>query len=466
MNGQSFHNRLTLLAATLLSMLCAEALLSRSALAYQGSRASEDLFPPSMKLASKAVRASTVTVRVDRTPTLRLLKSLNPKDSDESNTPVANSKRLVTVFSGVLVKQGFVAAPLFLPNTENPEVRITLPDGEQTIGTPRILDEYSGLAILSIKDLTIPPLKCCESSEPVVGDWVVSGAAWGRENALISLGMISGIGYRVPNVRVESPPMIVCDLRAAETSKGSGVVAANGKLIGIVMAVSGDQKWTYVVPSTHIHRLLRSLAQHEKRKDFSKDDILVLKRQVPRLGMRIDSTDWNNDSRSYKIEVGSVVPKGPSDQAGLKKGDQIKSVNGKVVRSQYDVVRDFYNRQPGDRIVMGIIRGKQKLETTIVLGGGFKASGDSISKLKDYIKPPPKKNDQEKLVETPVKPAFSQLVNYSIQNLAPTLCYDSVEIRELLDSLSRERSKNVELQSRVDDLESKLNQLIKKLDDK
>lgn len=432
----------------------------------------QDLLPVSMKLASKAVRASTVTVRVDREPTLRLLKQSGQQQQSQPENPEKTdgrkSPRSVAVFSGVLVKQGFVATPLFLPNSADPEVRITLPDGEQTIGRPRILDEYSGLAIISIKDHPIPCLKCCESSEPVVGDWVVSGAAWGRHEALVSLGMISGLGYRLPNSRAEAPPMIVCDLRAAQTSKGSGVVSANGKLIGIVMAVSNDQKWTYVVPASHIHRLLRSLAQYEKRPDTDPKDILVLKRQVPRLGVRIDSGDWNPDSRSYDIIVQSVATNGPADHAGLKKGDRIKSVNGKVVRACYDVGRDFLNHQPGDEISFGIIRDNQKLDVSVILGGGFSASGDNILKLKDYIKPEIEldKKDANPASGRSSRREHSQLVNYSIQNLAPTPCFDSDAFRVLLDALESERNRNTELKSRISDLEAKVDRLIEILEKK
>lgn len=428
-------------------------------------------FPTSMQRAARAVRASTVTIRVDRN--LPLADS-EPSDEAESGQEPGDPsrdndrqpRRSVAVFSGVLVKQGFVVTPLFLPHPKRPEVRITLPDGEQTIGRPRILDEYSGLAIISINDHAIPCLKCCASSEPAVGDWVVSGAAWGREEALVSLGMISGIGYRLPHSTIEPPPMIVCDLRVAQTSKGAGVVGANGKLVGIVMAVSNDRKWTYVVPASHIDRLLRSLALHESRPGSSSDDILVLKREVPRLGVRIENCNRNEDLETYDVVVKAIASNSPAEQAGLVVEDQIKSVNGKVVRAWIDIARDLRIRQPGDEIELGIIRDGASQTLSVVLGGGFATPADKIEKLKDYIQPEIDRDDPSKSTGrwTDSQLATNPLINYSNQNLAPAPCGDSAAIERLTDALQVERQQNAELRSKLEVLESRLNLLIEKLE--
>lgn len=418
------------------------------------------MMPASMKLAASTCRASTVTIRVDRA-----VSSRTPPLKGDAKDPATRS---VAVFSGVLVKQGFVATPLFLPNVKKPEVRITLPNGEQTIGRPRILDEYSGLAILSIKDHTIPCLRCCESSEPEVGDWIVSGAAWGREQALVSLGMISGIGYRLPNAKVEPPPMIVCDIRAAQTSKGSGIVAANGKLVGIVMAVSNDGKWTYAVPAKHIHRLLRSLASHEKRPDAVKGEILVLKRQVPEMGVGINSI-WDAKAEKYDLVVSKTVLNGPVDQAGILVGDKINSVNGRVVRAWYDVVRDTTNRQPGDKIKLGIIRDDQKFDVSVVLGGGFAASGKNILRLSEYITPEIELDhlSGQRIAQRNERSRANQLLNYSTENLSPPDCtQNSLLVGELLKMLEVERAKNRVLNEKVDLLEAKFDQLIRRIEDK
>ena len=408
----------------------------------------------SMKIAARAVRASTVTIRVDRRPTLAHIGS----GSHQTGHAVA-------VFSGVLVKKGFVVTPLFLPDPQQPDIRITLPDGRQTTGRPRILDEYSGLALLAIDDHTVPSLSCCETSEPRVGDCVVNGAAWGRQQALVSFGMISGIGYRLPSSTVEPPPMIVCDIRAAQTSKGSGVVAANGRLIGVVMAISRDRKWTYVVPASHIQRLFRSLAQHEKQAQKDGDEILVLKRQVPRLGMRLEGV-WNSDQKQYEVFVKTIVKKGPGDLAGLRVGDRIHSVNGRVIRAVYDVGRDFVNLQPGDRILLGVERDREDYSFALVLGGGFAASGDRILRLSDYIQPEIRLSERQdrQSVASGERQSANQLVHHSRQNLALDEPSNEEKVQQLLEQLKIEKSRNRDLEQKVERLEKRFEQLLQKLE--
>ena len=408
--------------------------------------------PLSLERAAKAVRGSTVTIRVFR-----------PDTSDDRSIALeqqgaashdSNKQRSVAVFSGVMIHDGFVAAPLFLPDPKNPIVRMTLPDGKQAIGRPRILDEYSGLSIIQIDDIDAPILKLCNAKAPKVGSWVVSGSAWGGREALVSFGMVSGVDFRYPAANLVLPPLIVCDLRAAETSKGSGIVSSEGKLIGMVMDVSDDNRWTYAVPVCHLHDLIRTHQEMKATGKFESDDVLVLKRQIPIVGIRTDCRRWNAERQVFDCVVTRVRENTPAEAAGLKKGDILLGLNNLSRRHGLDIFGEIRVRQAGDKVTFNVLRDGDEKEIELTLGGRYKSTIDRIVRLRDLGISP------DNLAKSNGSGRETQLWNIAKKNLAPPSCYSYDKLQCLTESLSKEQQKNAALLERMIQMEKKLQTLV------
>lgn len=408
--------------------------------------------PTSLERATKAVLANTVTIRVFR-----------PEDNDadekelkkDARVKVKKTARSVAVFSGVIIRGGFVAAPLFLPDPKNPTVRLTLPNGKQAIGRPRILDEYSGLAIIQIDEIETPPLKLCNAKKPKVGSWVVSGSAWGGREALVSFGIVSGVDFRYPDAKLVLPPLLVCDLQASKTSKGSGIVSAEGKLIGIVMDVSKDNRWTYAVPVCHLHNLIRTHQEIKATGKFDVNEVLVLKRQRPFVGINTDCGRWNTERLVHDCVVTSVNKNSPAEKAGLLKDDILIGMNDLSRRHGMDFVGEIRIRQPGDTVRFNILRDGNEKEIELTLGGRYKSTSDRIVRLRDLGSSP------NQLVNAKNSGANAQLWNIAKKNLEPPSCdsYDKIEC--LSESLQQERKRNAELHERMQQMEDKLERLLK-----
>ncbi|MCH5374509.1 MAG: S1C family serine protease, partial [Planctomycetes bacterium] len=120
----------------------------------------------------------------------------------------------------------------------------------------RVLDEYTGLALLET-DRAMPGTITCTDALPPIGSWVLSAAAWGTEPPAVSVGILGADERTLPGTNY--PPLLQCDLRTAETSSGAGVVDGKGHLIGVVVATDaeqGNRGWTYAVPAAHVQRLM------------------------------------------------------------------------------------------------------------------------------------------------------------------------------------------------------------------
>src|ERR1700691_1758173 len=67
------------------------------------------------------------------------------------------------------------------------------------------------------------------------------------------------------------------------------------------------------------------------------------------------------------VTVSNVVSGTPADQAGLKIGDTITSVDGREVKSGDDLVADIASRKPGSKAKLAFVRNGKKEDATVTI---------------------------------------------------------------------------------------------------
>ena len=67
------------------------------------------------------------------------------------------------------------------------------------------------------------------------------------------------------------------------------------------------------------------------------------------------------------VTVSNVVSGSPAEEAGLKIGDTITSVDGKDVKSGDDLVADIASRKPGSKAKLTFVRNGKKADTTVTI---------------------------------------------------------------------------------------------------
>jgi serine protease Do len=67
------------------------------------------------------------------------------------------------------------------------------------------------------------------------------------------------------------------------------------------------------------------------------------------------------------VTVSSVVAGSPADQAGLKVGDTITTVDGKKVSKGSELVADIASRKPGAKVQLGFVRNGKQQDTTVTI---------------------------------------------------------------------------------------------------
>lgn len=328
--------------------------------------------------AAQKAQNATVTVRIwsnvraeqaNETPTRREPIVGTPTVPPPSTT---SSVPAVTVCSGVCVREGRVITAAMAGS--DTRIRLTLPGGKQADAKVQVIDEYSGLALLKADTKTLQPLAPAEQSVAVGGN-VLTAAAWGVEQPLVSQGIVGGVDRTRPGGNY--PPLLQCDLRTMETSSGSAVVNQAGQLLGIVVAADdadARRGWTYAVPVSHVERILRSADEQQG------DGVLVLKRRRPVVGMVLDQ-------EGEAIVVQRLTPNGPAEKAGFKIGDQIITTEGVAIRSVYQAVLPSLYKQPGDTMTFRVVRDGAMQDVKVILGGGVEFSSMPFDLALDLIQP-------------------------------------------------------------------------------
>ena len=77
--------------------------------------------------------------------------------------------------------------------------------------------------------------------------------------------------------------------------------------------------------------------------------------------------DENNPNRDYRSRVGRVEPGSPADNAGLKAGDVITSLDGKAVGTAEDFIGILRQKKPGDTVDVVYFRDKDRHTATVTL---------------------------------------------------------------------------------------------------
>jgi S1-C subfamily serine protease len=323
---------------------------------------------PSLEQASRKLLDATVTVRV-RNP-IGDDDVGQPAEADPAADPVVAA---VTVCTGIVVDKRLVISPVFA--AADSQIRITLRTGQQLTAVPKVLDQYTGLALLETQQ-DLPGRIARTDDPPAAGAWVLSAAAWGTEGPAVSVGILSASQRTLAGTNY--PPLLQCDLRTAETSSGAGVVDRQGHLIGIVVATDAQHDhrgWTYAVPSNHIQRLLTV-----REEDPDRAGVVILKRRRPVIGMVLDGVEDT-------VVVSRVFEQSPAERAGIRVGDQMIAADGTMIRSVYQAVRPMLFKQPGDTMTFQIQRDGKTMETTVVLGGGIELPAAPFANVRQYLRP-------------------------------------------------------------------------------
>ncbi len=229
----------------------------------------------------------------------------------------------------------------------------------KVIGT----DQETDLAVIKVDvDKPLPAAKMGNSDGMQVGDWVLAiGSPFGQAGT-VTAGIVSAKGRDiVPGRQFQS--FIQTDAAINPGNSGGPLVNLNGEVIGINTAILSETNAYagigFALPSKTVVDVYNQLTGPEHK--VSRGSI----------GIMFDAVENPAIARVYGggagVPISSVVAGSPADQAGLKVGDTITSVDGKKVSKGSELVSDIAARKPGSKVTLGFIRNGKPQEATVTI---------------------------------------------------------------------------------------------------
>src|SRR5579862_2937537 len=229
----------------------------------------------------------------------------------------------------------------------------------KVIGT----DQETDLAVIKVDvDRVLPSAKMGNSDSMQVGDWVLAvGSPFGLSET-VTAGIVSAKGRDIVPGR-QFQTFIQTDAAINPGNSGGPLVNMNGEIIGINTAILSETNAYagigFALPSKTVVEVYNQLTGPEHK--VSRGSI----------GIMFDAVENPAIARVYGsgsgVTVSSVVAGTPADQAGLKVGDTITTVDGKKVSKGSELVADIASRKPGSKVTLGFLRNGKPQEATVTI---------------------------------------------------------------------------------------------------
>jgi len=264
------------------------------------------------------------------------------------------------------------------------EIQVTFLDGTIVEATLVGTDPYSDMAVIEVDvpEYLLSPVEFAPSSGLLVGEQVIAlGNPFGLENTM-TVGIVSATGRQMnaPG-RYAIIDVIQTDAAINPGNSGGPLLNSEGRVVGMNTAILSETRQFsgigFAIPSDTILREAPVIIE-EGRFDHAYLGISGID-LLPEIRELMDFDDSIKGALVTDLTEG-----GPADTAGLKGGDRQKTLDGFVINIGGDViigvegktVRSFYDLvvilergyRPGDVVTLTVIRDSAVIEIDLELG--------------------------------------------------------------------------------------------------
>ncbi|GAB3214673.1 Do family serine endopeptidase [Pseudaeromonas pectinilytica] len=254
--------------------------------------------------------------------------------------------------SGVIIDsdKGYVITNFHVIQ-EADEIKVTLKDGREFTAKKIGEDQQSDIALLQIKAKDLNQVKLANSDQLRVGDFAIAiGNPFGLGQTVTS-GIVSALGRSGLNIE-NLENFIQTDAAINSGNSGGALINLRGELIGINTAILGPNGGNigigFAIPSNMVKDLTDQIIKYG---EVRRGVLGVMGGELTTDLAKAFGYDKQNGAF-----VSQVMPGSAADNAGIKAGDIIVSINDNPVRSFGELRAKVATMGAGKVVNLGIIR--------------------------------------------------------------------------------------------------------------
>jgi Do/DeqQ family serine protease len=243
------------------------------------------------------------------------------------------------------------------------EIQITLHDGKEYAATLVGSDPEADVALLKVDAKNLTEIAMADSDKLRVGDFAVAiGNPFGLGQTVTS-GIISALGRT--GLGIEGyEDFIQTDASINPGNSGGALVNLNGDLIGINTAIiaaggQGNVGIGFAIPINMVRQIVDQLIEFgEVRRGMLG---VIMQNLTPELakafGLELNSG----------VVISKVIEGSAAEEAGLKAGDVVVSINGEPIKSASAMRNAVGMLRVGEKMKMEVIRDDRRKTLTAVI---------------------------------------------------------------------------------------------------
>ena len=250
-------------------------------------------------------------------------------------------------------------------------VTVTLKDGRTFNGQVMGADPVTDVAVVKIDATNLPTATLGNSDQLQPGEWTIAiGNPLGLDNT-VTQGILSATSRSsgdvgLPNERVK---FLQTDAAINPGNSGGPLLNAEGQVIGINTAIiQNAQGLGFAIP------INRAKAIADQLISTGKVEHPYLGVQLVTLTPEVKDTINKNPNSDMTVEdtqgvlIVKVQPDSPADQAGIRSGDVITTIDNKPVKTADEVQQAVENSQIGNSLQLKVKRNGAPVDITVKSG--------------------------------------------------------------------------------------------------
>jgi Do/DeqQ family serine protease len=258
-------------------------------------------------------------------------------------------------------------------------VNVTLNDNREFEATIVGTDPSTDLALLKIEAENTPFISFGNSDIVKIGEWVLAVGNPFNLTSTVTAGIVSA---KARNINILGTPgaiesFIQTDAAVNMGNSGGALVNMNGELIGVNAAIASNTGsyagYSFAIPVNIVKKVVDDLLNFGV---VQRAYMGVTIREVDSKLVKEKDLDMANG-----VYIESVSDNGGANDAGIKEGDVIVSVNDFPVKSNAELLEIIGQHKPGDVVSVKVHRNNQEQDFRVELRN--QAGSTSIEKKGD-----------------------------------------------------------------------------------
>ena len=254
------------------------------------------------------------------------------------------------------------------------EFDVELNDGRVLSGEVYGIDTLTDLAIVKVDTTDLPTAAIGVSDALEVGQLVIAiGSPLGTYSNSVTSGIVSAKGRTITTDGSSRPltNLIQTDAAINPGNSGGPLLDASGNVVGVNTAIATNSNGIgFAIPIDVARPIMeQAVAGQPLARPYLGIQFVSISRQLAeeenlpvQAGALVGGRDQNNQA------VTGVQPGTPAAQAGIKDGDIITSVEGKVIDDGHPLDATLSQFSPGDTVSVDILRGGEPITLEVTLG--------------------------------------------------------------------------------------------------